>query len=137
MSRRQFDLPEEDVKFLEQEYERPWETIVDGSQWVLIHDFAVPPGYNHAKVTAAIRVETGYPATPLDMVYFFPALSRRDGQAIKATEAMQSLDGKSYQRWSRHRTPKNPWKVGQDNLASHVFLIEDWLEREFDRCPSR
>jgi hypothetical protein len=137
MTRRQFDLPEEDVKFLDQEYERPWEAIVDGSQWVLVHDFPVPPGYNHAKVTAAIRIETGYPATPLDMVYFFPALSRRDGQTIKATEAMQSLDGKSYQRWSRHRTWKNPWKVGQDSLASHVFLIEDWLEREFDRCPSR
>ena len=65
--RRQFDLPVEDTKFLD-EYELPWETIVDGSMWVLIHEFPVPPGYNHAKVTAAIRIETGYPNTELNMV---------------------------------------------------------------------
>jgi Prokaryotic E2 family E len=41
--RRQFDLPEEDTKFLN-DYGLPWETIVDGSQWVLIHDFPAPPG---------------------------------------------------------------------------------------------
>ena len=133
---RQFDLSEEDTKFLN-DYGLPWETIVDGSMWVLIHEFPAPPGYNHAKVTAAVRIETGYPTTPLDMVYFFPALARRDGQPIKATEAPQQLSGKNYQRWSRHRTTQNPWKVGQDNIGSHVFLIEDWLEREFEKCPSR
>lgn len=134
--RRQFDLLEEDAKFLD-DYGLSWEAIVDGSPWVLIHDFPAPPGYNHAKVTAAIRIETGYPNTALDMVYFFPALARRDGQAIRATEVQQSLDGKSYQRWSRHRTGQNPWKAGQDNIGSHIFLIEDWLEREFEKCPCR
>ena len=134
--RRQFDLFAEDTKFLD-DYGLPWETIVDSGHWVLIHEFPAPPGYNHAKVTAAIRIETGYPHTELNMVYFFPALARRDGQAIKATEAQQALDGKSYQRWSRHRTQQNPWKVNQDHIGSHVFLIEDWLEREFEKCPSR
>jgi len=134
--RRQFDLPEEDTKFLD-DYTLPWEAIVDGSMWVLLHEFQTPPGYNHAKVTAAIRIETGYPTAALDMVYFFPALSRKDGQPIKAAEATQQVDGKTYQRWSRHRTAVNPWKVGQDNIGSHVFLIEDWLEREFEKCPSR
>ena len=83
-----------------------------------------------------IRIETGYPTAELNMVYFFPALSRKDGQPIKATEVTQQIDGKTYQRWSRHRTAVNPWKVGQDNIGSHVFLIEDWLEREL-KCPSR
>lgn len=36
--RRQFDLLSEDDAFLK-EYGFPWETIVDGSPWVLIHDF--------------------------------------------------------------------------------------------------
>ena len=130
--RRRFDLLPEDQKFLA-DYELPWETIVDGSQWVLIHNFPTPSGYKEPKVTAAIRIETGYPNTALDMVYFFPALSRKDGKQIKATESPQQLDGKTYQRWSRHRTAQNPWKVGQDNLGTHVFLIEDWLEREFEK----
>ncbi|HER26688.1 MAG TPA: hypothetical protein ENI69_06225 [Rhodospirillales bacterium] len=130
--RRQFDLLPQDQDFLN-EYGLPWEAIVDGSQWILIHDFPAPEGYNHEKVTAAIRMETGYPNTELNMVYFFPALARKDGKKIGATEATQKIDGKTYQRWSRHRTGENPWKAGFDNLGTHVILIEDWLEREFEK----
>jgi hypothetical protein len=133
--RRQFDLPPADQTILD-EYGYPWETIVDGTQqWVLIHEFPTHDGYNVERVTAAIRMETGYPNTELNMVYFFPALARKDGKPIKATEAMQALDGKSFQRWSRHRTSQNPWKIGRDNLGTHVILIEDWLAREFEKCP--
>lgn len=129
--RRDFQLPPEDVQFLE-DYGLPWETISDGSLWVLIHEFRTP-GYNHEKATAAIRIETGYPHAALDMVYFYPPLARQDGRPINATEGTQSIGGKSYQRWSRHRTPQNPWVVGQDNLGSHIILIEDWLAREFKK----
>jgi hypothetical protein len=134
--RRQFDLLPQDQKFLD-DYGLPWETVVDGSQWVLIHKFPTHDGYNHSRVTVAIRLETGYPDTQLDMVYLHPSLARKDGQPIKATEATQALDGKTFQRWSRHRTPQNPWKPGRDDLATHIFLIEDWLEREFEKCPAR
>lgn len=130
--RRQFDLLPEDRQFLD-DYALPWETIVDGSQWVLIHEFPTHEGYDHQKVTVAVRLETGYPNTALDMVYVFPALSRKDGGKIGATEGRQSLDGKSFQRWSRHRTAQNPWRPGQDNIGSHIFLIEDWLAREFEK----
>ncbi|MBK8840336.1 MAG: hypothetical protein IPO30_17015 [Hyphomonadaceae bacterium] len=130
--KRQFELLPEDEQFLN-EYGLPWEAVVDGSQWVLIHDLPTHEGYNHPKVTAAIRIETGYPNTRLDMVYFFPALARKDGRAIGATESNQQIEGKTYQRWSRHRTDANPWKPGHDNLGTHVFLIEDWLQREFEK----
>ena len=110
--RLQFDLPPQDREFLD-EYGQPWETIVDGSQWVLIHEIQTHEGYNHPRVTAAIRMETGYPATELNMVYFSPALARKDGKPIVATEHMQVIDGKSYQRWSRHRTAKNSWIIGR------------------------
>jgi hypothetical protein len=128
--RRQFDLLGEDESFLK-EYGLPWETIVDGSPWVLIHDFPTHEGYTHLRAIAAIRMETGYPNAGLDMVYFHPALARNDGKAIGATATVQPIDGKSFQRWSRHRTGQNPWRAGQDNLGTHVILIEDWLEREF------
>lgn len=132
--RRQFDLLPQDREFLD-EYGLPWETIVDGSQWVLIHDFPTHEGYNHPSVTAAIRIETGYPNAGLDMVYFFPALARKDGGKIGATEVTQAVDGKIFQRWSRHRTGQNPWKIGHDYLGTHIFLIEEWLAREFEKCP--
>lgn len=133
--RRQFDLLPADQKFLE-DYGLPWETVVDGSQqWVLIHDFPTHDGYNHPRITAAIRMETGYPHTELNMVYFFPPLARKDGNGIGATQATQAIEGKTYQRWSRHRTAHHPWKINHDNIGTHIFLIEDWLAREFEKCP--
>lgn len=130
--RRQFRLSVEDEQFLN-DYGLPWETVVDGSPWLLIHDWPTPKGYTEAKVTAAIRIETGYPDTALDMVYVFPHMKRADGRLIGCADALQPLDGKSFQRWSRHRTPQNPWLPGVDNIGSHIFLVEDWFEREFEK----
>lgn len=130
--RRQFDLLEEDEAFLN-DYGLPWETINDGSQWVLIHNLKTHAGYNHQSVTAAIRLETGYPSAQLDMVYFHPALARLDGRPLGATDATQIIDGVTYQRWSRHRTGQNPWRPGHDNLGTHILLVEDWLQREFEK----
>lgn len=134
--RRDFDLLSEDQKFLE-DYDLPWETVMDGGQqWVLIHQFSSQhDGYNHAVVKIAIRLETGYPTAALDMVYVYPALARKDGKAIAATESPQTIAGLTYQRWSRHRTPQNPWKPGHDGIGTHIFLIEDWFAREFEKCP--
>jgi hypothetical protein len=132
--RRDFELLPPDNDFLN-DYGLAWETILDGCQWVVVHNFPTHEGYNHQKVSVGIRLETGYPNTALDMAYFYPPLSRNDGKPIVATEATQLLDGKQFQRWSRHRSGQNPWLVGFDNLGTHIFLVEDWLQREFERCP--
>lgn len=130
--RKEFDLLPEDSEFLKN-YGLPWEAINSNGQWILLHDFTTPEGYNHTKVTVAIRLETGYPQSELDMAYFFPKLTRTDGKAIGQTQVNQNIDGKEFQRWSRHRTAVNPWVPGEDNLGSHIFLVEDWLEREFEK----
>ena len=65
------------------------------------------------------------------MVFFFPALARKDNQSIGAIQSAQALDGKSFQRWSRHRTATAPWRPGEDDVSSHLVLVDDWLEREF------
>lgn len=132
--RREFDLPPDDVAFLDG-YGRPWETTVDGSQWVLIHDFDTQhDGYTSPTVTIAIRIETGYPLATLDMVYAHPPMARRDGQPIKATEALQLIHSIPYQRWSRHYTGTNPWLAGVDGLERHVLSIEEWFRREIPSC---
>ena len=133
MLRHHFELLAEDHQFLDA-YGCPWETISDGSQWVLLHNFSTQDSrYNHQRVTVAIRLETGYPKTALDMAYFYPTLARKDGKQIGATQATQQIDGKAFQRWSRHRTSTNPWIIGQDNLGTHILLVEDWLRREFEK----
>lgn len=135
--RRDFDLLPENARFLD-EYGLPWETVADGSLWVLIHQFpSQHEGYNHQTVTIAIRLETGYPNAALDMVYVHPALARKDQRPIGATQANQTISGTVYQRWSRHRTAQHPWDPTQDGIGSHIFLIEDWFAREFEKCPQK
>lgn len=128
--RKGFQLPEEDVIFLDG-LGLPWEAVNDqGMQWVIVHDYPVAVGYNHQKISVAVKIETGYPRAPLDMAYFFPALQRLDGKAINAISG-QPIDGKQYQRWSRHRTGTNPWREGVDDLSTHLALVDFWFEQEF------
>lgn len=131
--RRQFQLPGSDVEYLES-LGRPWETVVDGgARWVLIHQWPVPAGYDRSEVSLAVRIEPGYPDAQLDMVYLFPALTRRDRVGINNL-TNQSICGQSWQRWSRHRTGANPWRPGLDDLSTHLLLVDDWLAREFRRA---
>lgn len=130
--RRQFILPERDREYLDA-CGLPWETVIDArNQWLLVHDFPVPDGYNTKKVIAALMIAPGYPDGQLDMIYFYEPLARADGRAIKAL-ADQQLAGKIFQRWSRHRTAANPWRPGEDDVSTHLALVEGWLEKELKR----
>lgn len=129
--RCQFNLPAEDREHLEARG-LPWETLLEGrKQWFLVHDFPVPEGYNHETVSVALLLPSSYPTAEINMAYFSPALMRTDGKPIRQTQATMQIDGKSWQRWSRHRTRANPWRPGVDGVATHLGLVEDWLEREF------
>lgn len=129
--RRQFDLPSFDTDYLGS-IGLDWETIVEGpGRWLLIHKWPVPTGYTVENTTVALQIPPGYPEAQIDMAYFFPALARKDSQPIGRTESAQALDGKSFQRWSRHRTNEAPWRPGEDDVATHMGLVDDWLEREF------
>lgn len=110
-----------------------WEVIVDGSIWILIYDFPVPAGYTASHVILAIRIEGGYPFAPLDMMYVFPRVQRINGHPIPQADAVQQIDGMEFQRWSRHRTPDNPWVPGQDSLETHIYLMEECFRAELAR----
>ncbi|MHB2016756.1 MAG: multiubiquitin domain-containing protein [Candidatus Xenobia bacterium] len=130
--RRQFSLPPEDLEFLEGRGES-WEAIVDGgTQWVLLHRFELPVGLNASRAIAAIRIVGGYPDAALDMVYFEPHLSRTDGKPINAL-SLQAIDGRTFQQWSRHRTPADPWRAGEDGLATHCAYAQGWLADELKK----
>jgi len=129
--RKEFLLPEEDMDYLEG-YHGNWETIIVNSQrWLILEDYPVLDGYNVENVKLALRIDSGYPNSQIDMVYFFPHLSRTDNKSIGAL-TNQPLDNIIFQRWSRHRTSQNPWRPGFDNLESHLMLVNNWLEREFN-----
>jgi hypothetical protein len=128
--RQDFQLPQDDRDWLEQ-LGTPFECVKEnGVLRVVLHARPVPPGYQTTEVMTNVRIESGYPDTQIDMVYFYPPLRRLDGRPIGGVSD-DTFDGKVWQRWSRHRTPANPWRPGIDSLATHFELVEEWLRREF------
>lgn len=131
--RREYRLPPEDEAYLDAQGCR-WETIQPaGAQWLLVHDFRIPTGYTVDSATVAIRIGGAYPPAELDMAYFHPALKRTDEIVVRKTDGTVAIEGVQFQQWSRHRTPANPWRVGVDNVGTHLSLVEHWLEREIVR----
>jgi hypothetical protein len=131
MARREFELPPGDVEFLDSQCPG-WEGIRSGSaNWLLVGQLVLPAGYRVATAQVALRIEPGYPDTQIDMAYFFPPLQRQDGKSIPATESTETIDGRTFQRWSRHRTAANPWRPGIDDISTHLAQVQHWLIREF------
>ena len=132
--RRQFVLPAEDVEYLDG-LELPWEAIDSGGQrYILVHEVPLIAGYTVDTVCLAVQLDAGYPRSVLDMVYVYPDLQRLDNQPIGALSPLP-IDGKHFQRWSRHRTGANPWRMGVDNLGTHIEQARLWLEQEFTKRP--
>lgn len=122
-------LTEDDRHYLDR-LGLPWEAVQEGEvRRVVIHGWDVPAGYNVQSVSVHVRLESGYPDTQIDMAYFHPSLARIDGRGINnlTTENFNDL---VWQRWSRHRTAASTWRIGVDNLETHMALVTDWLEKE-------
>lgn len=133
MVRRKFELPSFDVIYLKTTG-LEWETIIEcNTRWLLLYGRPVHAGYNVSKALVAIRIVDGYPDSQLDMVYFHPPLSRVDSRAVNRLSPIK-IDEKDFQQWSRHRTAENPWRPGDDDLSTHLVLVDDWLEREFSKA---
>jgi len=131
--RQDFRLPEADEEYLNG-LGLPWEVILDGNtRWLIIHDWTLPPGYGHQKVDLALLIPGNYSDAEIDMVYFKPQLARADRRSIGALSTM-TIAGEVWQRWSRHRTSRNPWRPGVDGVASHLALVDEWLRREFEQA---
>ncbi len=130
--RREFQLPTIDRDFLDRNVAE-WETVIaGGNRWVIIGGFDIPPGYNHTAVSVGLILPSSYPDVQIDMAYFSPNLSRADGKSINAL-SLQSLDGKAWQRWSRHRPNPADWRPGIDNIETHLVYVRSWLEDEFKK----
>lgn len=129
--RRQFRLPAHDEDALDRAG-LPWETVIEGqTRWLLVHGRPVPSGYTIDRSSVALDIHPGYPDSQIDMAYFHPDLTPADGRSIKAL-SKRDIDGKQWQRWSRHRTPQNPWRPGVDDVESHLEQVDHWLRREVD-----
>lgn len=133
IARREFPLLPVDEAGLALRTQR-WETIVDGGRrWLLLHDVELPPGYSTTHALIGVEVPGVYPAAELDMFYCHPPLARLDGREIPQTQVQEPIEGRLFQRWSRHRGAIAPWRPAQDNVITHLALIEAALLREVEQ----
>ena len=129
-ARREFTLSAADIAFLES-LQLHWETLSRGGRmWVVIYGIPLPAGFHISTTDVAIEIAAGYPTAQLDMAFFHPALQLTSGQPVRSAEAIEQIDGKAWQRWSRHRIGKSVWLPGVDNLEKHFAYMQDWLLRE-------
>lgn len=107
-----------------------WEAIIDaGIRAIVIHQWPLPTGYNVGVADVHVRLTAGYPDAEIDMAYFAPALARADARGIANLSAC-TFDGREWQQWSRHRIATSKWRIGEDDLSTHMPLVRDWLEAE-------
>ena len=126
-----FPLPAEDTEYLKANFPQSWEYLVEGSKkGILISQYLLPEGYSPQKADLMIMIPDNYPAANIDMFYFFPDVSRKDGTAIEALNGEIHFE-KNWQRWSRHYK----WRAGTDNIATHVSYIQNQLKAEFATKP--
>jgi Prokaryotic E2 family E len=124
--RSEFAMLPQDEQHLDQLGLR-WETQVEaGRRWLFIRGYPVPPGYRSCSTDIAVEVPVSYPGAQLDMFYCNPALALPSGAAIPQTQHTETVTGKPFQRWSRHRQ----WDPARDTLATHLALIDASLLRE-------
>ena len=129
LMRHDFEMMQDDLIYL-QSLNLPYETVLEGGvRRVLIHGFPIPKGYNVDKASVFVYLQPGYPDAQIDMAYFYPYLSRVDGKPIGALTPL-AFDNKNWQQWSRHRTVASAWRMGEDNLSTHMSLVADWLNQE-------
>lgn len=124
--RRDFQLIPEDQAFLDK-LNFCWSTIRDkNSNWLLIHEYPIPPGYSQEIACVALQIIGDYSTSGIDMFYFSPSLSLKSGKQINCTNCFVDICGTQYQRWSRHKQ----WRAGVDSLETHLLAMDDCLANE-------
>ena len=121
-------LPDPDMAFLSGQGIE-YEVVAEGGMTcVLLRDWPLPAGFNHAAADLLVRLHPGYPDVAPDMWWFSPAVRRADGTDLPNTNVYEQYLGRQWQRWSRHLTPEQ-WRSGIDGLENYVALTRHELER--------
>ena len=129
-AKRSFSLRDEDEVYLNNS-DLELETVVEGGRrWAILRGYRLPDGYSTEHADIAIEIPPTYPTAQLDMFYCFPHLALKSGRTIPQTQTSQSIEGRSYQRWSRHRHGTTKWNPETDSIITHLAIIADSIARE-------
>lgn len=120
------DLPEEDLEFLDTNFQDGWEWVKERDKsGLIIRNYNLPAGYAPEIVDLMLLIPAEYPISGLDMFYFSSEVSRADGLPIGALSS-ETHFGAAWQRWSRHYA----WRPGEDSIATHITTMRNVLRNE-------
>lgn len=120
-------LPDVDAHFLHRE-EIAYRTFEEGSMLnVELLEFTLPAGLSANTASVLIRLSSNYPDAAPDMWWVIPHLTTAHGAEIAATQVIETIDGRSWQRWSRH-LDAGAWRPGVDSLESYFRLLQTELD---------
>jgi hypothetical protein len=123
-------LDQEDRDWLA-EHSLEFEAIEEGGFTNLIlKNFVLPAGFDQPSTNLLVRLPAGFPDTPPDMFWVDPpVLLTKTGMRPPASDVMETLVGRQWQRFSRHFSG-SPWRPGIDSLPSWILCIRSLLERD-------
>ena len=102
-----------------------------GQVYVVIKDYTLPPGYTGDKVDLLVIIPAGYPTAQMDMFWVYPEIRFYHNNSYpNAADCFEDRIGLRWQRFSRHYSPKYPWRPGVDSLSSHLIMVQKSLEEK-------
>ena len=125
----EYPLPSEDIEYLEANHCGKWRWVEETDKHgLIIENYRLPNGYNPEETALMVIIPPNYPGSMIDMFYFSPDISRKDGRAIMALTQENYFD-RIWQRWSRHYS----WRAGIDSIATHIPYVRNQLESELKK----
>lgn len=117
-NQKPFSLPRRDERYLSNKNIRyDLLTGENNEKIIIFKQVPLPPHkFNFTTADVLVILPDGYPDCPTDMFYTDPWLKLSGTNAYpKAADQSYSLNGKSWQRWSRHN---NQWRPGIDGIKT-------------------
>ena len=120
-------LPQSDIAYLTERGVAHKIATESGMTCVVMPQWPLPSGLDRDAVDLLVRLSAGYPDIPPDMWWFSPPVHLANGEALPATNVVETYLGRRWQRWSRHFR-NGQWQSGVDGLESFLALIRQDLE---------
>lgn len=121
-----FHLSDDDRQYLTASYRGRWKMVAEGDKHgIIIYEYELPDRYTPEKSHLMLIIPADYPVGRIDMFYFSPPISRKDGSVINAL-AVENHFRRDWQRWSRHYE----WHPGEHSVVSHIEFVHNQLEND-------
>jgi len=109
-------------------------SVSDDARWLVVHEFALPPGYSRASTNILIEIPRDYPLTPPGVAcrtYIDPDLRFR-GETLRD---LYARDVPPWGRWGWLCYQDIRWNPHRDNLLTFIGMLRTDLTRPRIRKP--